>query len=245
MKLMLLSMSFILHPSAFILFCGRILSAFSGNQKSARRVLKEGGPSGFGATSLMTDEKLLQQASRGDEAAFLTLYERHRATLFRFAYRMLGSAALAEEVTHDCFLSLVRRPDAFDPTRAALRTYLYAAVRNLAAKHLRRHGGEFSVEELEAEPSTTEREEPLRRLLDAELSEEVRKAVMALPPLQREVVVLVEYEELSLAEAAAIVGAEVGTVKSRLHRARRRLRRALYFYFKSYGGVASAEKVCK
>src|SRR5437588_7751061 len=100
---------------------------------------------------------------------------------------MLGSAALAEELTHDCFLSLVRRPDAFDPTRAALRTYLYAAVRNLAAKHLRRHGGEFSVEELEAEPSTTEREEPLRRLLDAELSEEVRKAVMALPPLQREV----------------------------------------------------------
>ena len=55
----------------------------------------------------------------------------------------------------------------------------------------------------------------------------------------------IEYEELSLAEAAAIVGAEVGTVKSRLHRARRRLRRALSFYFKSYGGVASAEKVCK
>ncbi|HKG16014.1 MAG TPA: sigma factor, partial [Pyrinomonadaceae bacterium] len=81
----------------------------------------------------MTDEKLLQRAGRGDEAAFLTLYERHRDTVFRFAYRMLGSAALAEEVAHDCFLSLVRRPDAFDPSRAALRTYLYAAVRNLSA----------------------------------------------------------------------------------------------------------------
>src|SRR5215207_6000642 len=116
----------------------------------------------------MTDEKLMQKAGRGDEAAFLALYERHRDTVFRFAYRMLGSAALAEEITHDCFLSLVRRPDAFDPARAA--------VRNLSAKHLRRHGGEFSVEDLEDEPEAEEREGPLRRLLDAELSEEVRKA---------------------------------------------------------------------
>src|SRR5438105_8927698 len=61
----------------------------------------------------MTDEKLLQRAGRGDEAAFLALYERHRTTVFRFAYRMLGSAAVAEELTHDCFLSLVRRPEGF------------------------------------------------------------------------------------------------------------------------------------
>ena len=194
----------------------------------------------------MTDEKLLQRAARGDEAAFLALYERHRATVFRFAYRMLGSAAVAEEITHDCFLSLVRRPRAFDPSRASLRTYLYAAVRNLAAKHLRRHGGEFPVEELEEEPATAEREGPLRMLLDAELSREVQRAVAALPPLQREVVVLVEYEELTLSETAAVVGADVGTVKSRLHRARVRLRRALSLYFKSHGGVASAgKKACK
>ena len=202
-----------------------------------------------GATSFtprrMTDEKLLQKAGRGDEAAFLALYERHRDTVFRFAYRMLGSAALAEEVAHDCFLSLVRRPDAFDPSRASLRTYLYAAARNLSAKHLRRHGGESPVDELEDEPAVAEHEGPLRRLLDAELSEEVRKAVAALPPLQREVVVLVEYEELSLAEAASVVGADLGTVKSRLHRARRRLRRTLSLYFKSHCGVGSARKVCK
>src|SRR3954462_15303805 len=114
----------------------------------------------------MTDEKLLHKAGRGDEAAFLALYERHRDTVFRFAYRMLGSAALAEEVTHDCFLSLVRRPDAFDPSRASLRTYLYAAARNLSSNHLRRCGGESSVDELEDEPATAEHEGPLRRLLD-------------------------------------------------------------------------------
>ncbi len=203
----------------------------------------EGGGAGL-APRRMTDEKLLQKAGRGDEAAFLVLYERHRDTVFRFAYRMLGSAALAEEVTHDCFLSLVRRPDGFDPARAALRTYLYAAVRNLSAKHFRRHAGETPVDDCdEAEFAADRSEEPLRRLLDAELAEEVRRAVSALPPLQREVVILFEYEELTLAEVAAVVGADTGTVKSRLHRARQGLRRALAPYFKSGDGVAPAEKV--
>src|ERR1041384_7290351 len=122
----------------------------------------------------MTDEKLLQKAGRGDEAAFLALYERHRDTVCRFPYRMLGSAALAEEGTHDCFLSLVRRPHAFDPSRAALRTSLYAAVRNLSAKHLRRHGGEFPFEDLEDEPEVEERESPLRRPLAADPAGEGR-----------------------------------------------------------------------
>src|SRR5918997_4498896 len=133
----------------------------------------EGGGAGS-APRRMTDEKLLQKAGRGDEAAFLALYERHRDTVFRFAYRMLGSAALAEEVAHDCFLGLIKEPSRFDPARAALRTYLYAAVRNLAAKHFRRHAGELPVEECdESEFTADRREEPLRRLLDAELAEEV------------------------------------------------------------------------
>ena len=86
----------------------------------------------------MTDERLLKRASRGDEAAFLLLYERHRDAVYRFAYRMLGRAALAEDVTHDCFLSLIKQPARFDPSRAVrLRTYLYAAARNLAMKHFR------------------------------------------------------------------------------------------------------------
>ncbi|HEV3469944.1 MAG TPA: sigma-70 family RNA polymerase sigma factor [Pyrinomonadaceae bacterium] len=196
---------------------------------------------------MITDEKLLHRAGRGDEAAFLMLYERHRETVFRFAYRMLGSAALAEEVTHDCFLGLIKEPARFDPSRAALRTYLYAAVRNLAAKHFRRHSGETPVEDCdEAEFAAADRrEEPLRRLLDAELAEEVRRAVSALPPLQREVVILFEYEELTLAEVAAVVGADTGTVKSRLHRARQRLRRELSHYFKSDRGLSAAGKVCR
>lgn len=177
----------------------------------------------------------------------MLLYERHRAPVFRFAYRLLGSSALAEEVTHDCFLSLVKSPARFDPHRAAsLRTYLFAAARNLAFKHLRRHSGETSFEDSPAQPSAADSgETPLGRLLDEELAEEVRKAVAALPALQREAVVLFEYEELSLAEIARVVEADVGTVKSRLFRARASLRRSLAPYFKSHETVEVVERAYK
>ena len=142
--------------------------------------------------------------------------------------------------------SLLPHPASVRHSRgAALRTYLYAAVRNLSTKHFRRHGGDVAVEDVEGELLTVEREGPLARLLDAELSEEVRRAVAGLPPLQREVIALFEYEGLSLAEVAAVVGADTGTVKSRLQRAREGLRRALAHHFKSDGGVVPAKRVFK
>ena len=178
----------------------------------------------------ITDELLLQQASEGDQAAFLELYERHRLPVFRFAYRLLGSVETAEDVTHDCFLSLIRKPRNFDPGRASLRTYLLAATRNLAMKYFRSTGREGSLEELTEEPRFSSKQEPLRRVLDQELATQVREAVMSLPALQREALVLFEYEDLSLSEIADITQSEVGTVKARLYRAREGLRRMLRPY---------------
>ncbi len=86
-----------------------------------------------------------------------------------------------------------------------------------------------------------ERSGPLRRLLDEELSNEVRKAVESLPPLQREALVLFEYEELSLAEIATIVEADTGTVKARLHRARQRLKKILAPYLSSHEAIVVEE----
>ncbi|HYJ47962.1 MAG TPA: sigma-70 family RNA polymerase sigma factor [Pyrinomonadaceae bacterium] len=183
----------------------------------------------------MTDERLLAEAGHGREAAFLELYERHRDAVFRFAYRMLGSTELAEDVTHDCFLSLLKRPASFDPGRASLKTYLLAAARNLAMKHFRSTRGEDALEDLTHEPTAPEKRGPLRRLLDEELAAAVRLAVQSLPPLQREALVLFEYEELPLAEIAEVVGADTGTVKARLHRARQNLKRQLAPYMR--GGV--------
>jgi RNA polymerase sigma-70 factor (ECF subfamily) len=180
-----------------------------------------------------TDEVLLKRAGEGDQAAFLELYDRHRQPIFRFAYRLLGEVDIAEDVTHDCFLSLIRKPENFRPERAPLRTYLFAAARNLALKYFRDTGRETTLDEVTEEPQLSPRQEPLRKLLDEELAAEVRRAVFTLPPLQREALILFEYEGLSLNEIAEITGADVGAVKGRLYRARERLKSILRPYIDS------------
>jgi RNA polymerase sigma-70 factor (ECF subfamily) len=171
-----------------------------------------------------SDRSLLERARDGEERAFVLLYERHRDPVFRFACRMLGSVEAAEDVAHDCFLGLMTQPLRFDPARASLRTYLCAAARHLSFKRLRAEGREV-VGEAVQEPAIDG--PALTNLLEDEVAREVRSAVSALPPLQREVLLLVEYDTLPLAEVAEVVGAEVGTVKARLHRARESLRRRL------------------
>jgi RNA polymerase sigma-70 factor (ECF subfamily) len=180
----------------------------------------------------VTDERLLADAANGDGTAFQILYERYRDPIFRFAYRLLGSAAAAEDVTHDCFLSLIKEPGRFDQDKASLRTYIYAAARNLAAKRYHRAERETGISELTDEPVAADHHGPMTRVLQNELAAEVAQAIAELPPLQREALVLFEYEELSLAEIAAVVGADSNTVKARLFRAREKLRARLERYFR-------------
>jgi RNA polymerase sigma-70 factor, ECF subfamily len=189
-----------------------------------------------------TDEALLKRAGEGDQAAFLELYDRHRQPIFRFAYRLLGEVDIAEDVTHDCFLSLIRKPENFRPDRASLRTYLFAAARNLALKHFRNSGREAGLDELMEEPQVSPRHEPLRQLLDEELAAEIRRAVFSLAPLQREALILFEYEGLSLNEIAEITGSDTGAVKSRLYRARERLKSILQPYLATELGQKEAQE---
>jgi RNA polymerase sigma-70 factor (ECF subfamily) len=190
-----------------------------------------------------TDELLLQKAGKGDQAAFLELYDRHREPIFRFAYRLLGSIEIAEDVTHDCFLGVIRRPEGFRPERGSLRTYLFGVARNLALKHFRNSGREAGLDEVTEEPQISPRQVPLRRLLDEELAAHVREAVFNLPALQREALILYEYEGLSLNEIAAIVEADVGAIKARLYRARESLKRALRPYLDSNRELNSGREI--
>ncbi|MEJ7618213.1 MAG: RNA polymerase sigma factor [Pyrinomonadaceae bacterium] len=181
--------------------------------------------------SLISDLDLLARAGLGDEAAFSALYERHRLAIYRFALRLLGDQSAAEDVTHDCFLGLLKKPCGFDARRANLRTYLYGAARNLAMKRFRRYESEAALDGLTHEPRAVgAASEPLIRILNEELSSVVQRAVGRLPPQQREALVLFEFEEVSLAEIAEIVGADVGAVKARLWRARQQLRLLLAPY---------------
>jgi RNA polymerase sigma-70 factor, ECF subfamily len=153
------------------------------------------------------------------ERDFQSAFDAHKDAVYRFAWRMAGPDA-AQDIAQDVFLALLRQPERFDPARGTLRAFLLGVARNLALKRWRRdHRFDVLDEDRFEAPSFD--------ATSREISDIVGVAVRALPPLQREALILSEYEELSLEEIARAVDAEVGTVKSRLHRARENLRKML------------------
>jgi RNA polymerase sigma-70 factor (ECF subfamily) len=171
------------------------------------------------------ETRLLKRATEGESEAFRALFEAHRDAVFRLAYRLTGALDVAEDLAQECFLGLIRHPGRFDPSRASLRQYLYGTVRNLARQRWQASGREVPLDD---EPDADrQHQDDGSGLENAGVPEAVQAAIGTLPVLQREALVLFEFEELSLEEIATVTGCEAGTVKSRLHRARARLRRVL------------------
>ncbi len=184
-----------------------------------------------------SDAALLRAARQGDERAFLHLYGEHRAALFRFAWRLSGSQAAAEDVVQECFLALLQGTG-FDGRAGGLRTYLLGMARNLALGRLRLAG-----RECEERHEAAGARGPLDDLLAEERAALVERAVRGLPVAQREALTLFEYEGMSLEEIAAVTGAEVGAVKARLHRARESVRRRLEPLMAPHPPTAAGEKI--
>lgn len=168
---------------------------------------------------------LVTAARKGSESAFLELFDEHRLPLFRFAYRMTGSAADAEDIVQECFLELLRPACSYDPAVTPIRTYLFGVVRNQSLKRVGRAARAYQG--VCAAPSDASPEGQVLRL---ELEEVVAGAVMDLPAGLREVLILSHYEQMALAEIGRVLGIEVTTVKSRLQRARAQLRETLAEY---------------
>jgi RNA polymerase sigma-70 factor, ECF subfamily len=167
------------------------------------------------------DAALAARLACGDAAALTPIYQRHRTRVYRFALLWSGSAAVAADVTQDVFLHLLTKADDYAPDRGPLQPWLLGIARNFVH---RRTGADarYVANDDEAEPpppaldvptpeSALETQRDLARL---------RAAIAALPPHYRDVLVLVELAERSYAEAAAICGCELNTVRSRLSRAR-------------------------
>jgi RNA polymerase sigma-70 factor (ECF subfamily) len=160
-----------------------------------------------------------------DEAAFLKLFDDHHLPIFRFAYRLTGSLADAEDIVQECFLELLRPTCSYDPGRTPVRTYLFGIARNQALKRRRkdRSAGDRRVEE-------RQERSPENEALRMEVEEAITAAVMQLPENQRAVLILAHYEQLPLAEIARVMEIEVAAVKSRLQRARASLKEMLAMY---------------
>jgi RNA polymerase sigma-70 factor (ECF subfamily) len=170
-----------------------------------------------------TDDELLLRMQSGDEEAFVSLYRRRQAGLFRFALHMSGSMPVAEDVTQEVFLALLREDCGYDPSRGTLSGYLYGIARKMVLRHLERGRSNVALDTDSddcGQPELAVLDDPLLDLTRREGIDSLRRAIQALPRRYREVVVLCDLEEVDYADAAVALGCPIGTVRSRLHRAR-------------------------
>jgi RNA polymerase sigma-70 factor (ECF subfamily) len=180
-----------------------------------------------------SDDKLLQLMIAGDEEAFVTLYRRRQGSVFRFALLMSDCPATADDVTQEVFLALLREAHQYDSSRGTVLTYLYGIARKQVLRALkRRRPFTQLVDEADEQEQAPIRhlisqDDPLNELTRNEVAGAVRQAVLALPARYREAVVLCDFQEMSYAEAARALDCSVGTISSRLNRARSLLARRL------------------
>jgi RNA polymerase sigma-70 factor (ECF subfamily) len=175
-----------------------------------------------------SDAALATRLACGEPSALDPLYRRHKGLVYRFALLWSGSAATAADVTQDVFIHLLTRAGDYDAARGPLTPWLLGIARNF----VRRRTGTAEWVALDGDdhapaPHAIDGATPESALIARVDLDALRRAIAALPPHYRDVLVLVELAERSYAEVAAICGLELNTVRSRLFRARALLARWL------------------
>jgi RNA polymerase sigma-70 factor (ECF subfamily) len=165
-----------------------------------------------------SDEQLMVAFSRGSSTAFEELFLRYKQPVFGFFRRRVVDAALAEELTQETFLAVLRAGSHYKPS-ATFRTYLYAIGFNILRAYRRKSAFRAMFS------GTSDREPAARDSLDGEMV--LRDAIGRLDRMDREILLLREFEQLSYAEIAELLRLPLNTVRSRLFRARMALREML------------------
>lgn len=186
-------------------------------------------PSGAGSGANADETPELRLALAGDEAAFTALYRRHRAAVYRFVWLLTGSEAQAADITQDVFIELLNGSSGYDAARGSLAAYLCGIARFRAYRTIdtrMQSVADFEslaeAEEVSDAPALPGDRLDRRRSLDM-----LYDAIRQLPPIFRDVLILVELQEMSYADVAHVVGIELGTVRSRLSRAKTKLTQLL------------------
>lgn len=173
-------------------------------------------------------DDLIARIAGGDREAFGELYRACRPDIYRFAVHMTGSSAMAEDVVQDVFLAVIDSAARYRPGRSSVVLWLLG----IASNHVRRWRQRRTFMPLPAETSGDGRwmsaeSDPVGDLTRRQHEVELTRALLALPARYREVIVLCDLQELSYDAAASGLGCAIGTVRSRLHRGRALLARAL------------------
>jgi RNA polymerase sigma-70 factor, ECF subfamily len=174
--------------------------------------------------SRSSDRQLIELFRKGDRDAFTALYRAHSPAVFRFALHMSADRDKAAEITQEVFVWLIHHASEFDPERGGLASFLCGVARNVLRRGRRDERRWLPFDELEGSAAKTNGSGGESDTVDAEA---LRKAIAALPVLYREAVVLCDLQDKSYEDAAGLLGCPVGTVRSRLHRAREMLAQKL------------------
>jgi RNA polymerase sigma-70 factor, ECF subfamily len=161
------------------------------------------------------DAELLAAIAAGVEQAFVDLYSRRRADVYRFALAMARSRSFAQDVTQEVFLNVLENAARFDATKGTVRAWLFGCARHMILDRFRlerRWTGE--------QPEEAGEHGSDEHVLLQQRVARLHVALAELPVEYCEAVVLFELEELSYAETAAVLDCPIGTVRSRLHRGR-------------------------
>jgi RNA polymerase sigma-70 factor (ECF subfamily) len=188
-----------------------------------------------------SDGDLIAAAAAGDRDAFAVLYQRHHLGVYRFARTMTGSTTAAEDVTQEVFLAFMQGLDRYDEGRGVLSTYLYGVARNVSRHRLRKEARLVSEDHQRSRELEDPADNPAQLALRLESAAQVRRFIRGLSSRYREVLILCDLQEVSYEEAAKVLGTRVGTVRSRLHRARQMLAERLVT--KSVAYVSSNERL--
>jgi len=172
------------------------------------------------------ERALVTRARAGDRDAFASLYRHCRPYVYRFVAHMTGSAASADDLVQDVFLAAITHLDRYDASRGPVTAWLIGIARNHVRRwqHRRRWQSITGGEDPALQPVTSDPLVEIGRRLDEQT---LRRALLELPPRFREVIVLCDLQEMPYDQAARVLRCPVGTVRSRLHRGRARLLRAL------------------
>jgi len=170
------------------------------------------------------DRHLIDQFQAGDRDAFTALYRTHHPAIFRFAFHMTADAVKAAEITQDVFVWLIQHAVVFDPDRGSLPAFLMGVARK-QLRHRQRGEQRWVPFDEEPAPQLPARRDATADIANAIDAQALRKAILLLPIRYREAIVLCDLENQSYEEAAASLDCAVGTIRSRLHRARELLAR--------------------
>src|ERR1700732_2273793 len=177
-------------------------------------------------SNLEEDGELLQLMIAGEARGFVSLYQKYQSRVYRFSLQMAGVRHIAEDVTQETFLALIRAPHKYEVGRGSLLLYLFGIARYLVWKSIRRDRLFVVVADPQELPATSV-VDLATDLAKHEQVARVRQAVGCLPQKYREVVVLCSLQELSYGDAATVINCSIGTVRSRMHRAKQLLLRKL------------------